>query len=118
MDPQIVSQIVAVLGIAIATAVGLLLKGVAAVAVKYLEGKLGETKFSMLKQTVEILVKGIEQSPFAQEFDGARKKEMVLAQVAEFCAANNIPVDRELIDQMVEAAVLNMKTQIVPEEVG
>lgn len=110
MDPEIISQVVSIIAIAIATAVGFLLKGLAATAVEFLKAKLGETKFNMMRDTIDILVRGIEQSPFAADFDGARKKEMVLAQISQWLAENRVPMDRDLIDQCVEAAVQAMKS--------
>ena len=87
-----------------------MLKGLAASAVEFLKAKLGETKFNMMRDTIDILVRGIEQSPFAAEFDGARKKEMVLAQISQWLAENRVPVDRDLVDQCIEAAVQAMKS--------
>ena len=110
MDPEIISHVVSIIAIAIATAVGFLLKGLAATAVEFLKAKLGETKFNMMRDTIDILVRGIEQSPFAADFDGARKKEMVLAQISQWLAENRVPMDRDLIDQCVEAAVQAMKS--------
>ena len=118
MDPEIISQVVSVIAVAIATAVGFLLKGLAAAAVEFLKAKLGETKFNMMRDTIDILVRGIEQSPFAAEFDGARKKEMVLAQISQWLAENRVPVDRDLVDQCIEAAVQSMKSGGNPLIVG
>lgn len=105
MDPEIISQVVGILAIALATAVGLLLKSVAGIAVRFLEAKLGKENFEWAKSTVETLVRGIEQSPFAKEFDGARKKEMVLAQIQTWLLEKKITLDPKLVDQMIEAAV-------------
>lgn len=110
MDPEVVSQIVGIIGIAIATAVGLLLKTVANMAVKALEAKIGKDNFEWAKSTVETLVRGIEQSPFAKEFDGARKKEMVLAQIQTWLMKKGITLDPMLVDQMIEAAVQAMQS--------
>jgi hypothetical protein len=110
MDPEIISQVVSIIAVAVATAVGFLLKGVAASAVEFLKTRMGETKFNMMRDTIDILVRGIEQSPFAAEFDGARKKEMVLAQISQWLAENRIPMDRQLVDQCIEAAVQAMKS--------
>ena len=118
MDPEIISQVVSIIAVAIATAVGFLLKGLAASAVEFLKAKLGETKFNMMRDTIDILVRGIEQSPFAADFDGARKKEMVLAQISQWLAENRVPVDRDLVDQCIEAAVQAMKSGGNPLIVG
>lgn len=108
MDPEIISQVIGVLALAVATAFGLLIKSLAGMVVTYLEAKIGKDNFEWLKATVEVLVRGIEQSPFAQEFDGARKKEMVLAQINAWLVDKKIPVDPMLLDQLIEAAVQAM----------
>lgn len=110
MSADVVQQIVSVIAIALATAVALLIKELSKMGVAYLQSKIGATNFAHLKETIDILVRGIEQSPFAVEWDGAKKKEMVLAEIKSWLESKGLSYADTLIDQMVEAAVQVMNS--------
>ena len=55
MDPEIISQVIGVLALAVATAFGLLIKSLAGMVVTYLEAKIGKDNFEWLKATVLLL---------------------------------------------------------------
>ena len=81
--------------------------------VEYLKGKIGVAAYLKAKDFLVTLVKAYEQNPVFGNFDGAAKKEAVLARITQYCQANNIPITHEMLDAWIEEAVHDMNASVI-----
>jgi len=70
--------------------------------------KLSNEQVAMVEAEAMKLVRYLWQADYL-DLQNPQKKEMAMAWLADFCEKNNLPFDREDIDQMVEAAVAAIK---------
>ena len=79
----------------------------------YLKSKIGTDNYAKAKSLIATLVHAYEQNPAFASFDGAAKKEAVLAQITQYCETNKIPVTHQMLDMWLEEAVHVMNSDIL-----
>lgn len=112
MNPDIFQQLILAVALAIVSLIAFALQGLITVGITYLRSRIGETNFQRVRSYADVVVKMLEQSPVFKSFDGEKKKELAVLAVLQFAEKNRLPVDRELIDRFIEAAVQEMNAQI------
>lgn len=108
MNSEYLQQILLALALAVVSILGYGLRQLVQIGIEYLRAKLGESGFLQLRAVADTAVKMLEQSPAFQNFDGAKKKELATLWLLDYAEKNHLPVDRELIDKVIEAAVHEM----------
>ena len=102
----------------VATALtGLAVRGIVALAKYYIpmiKVKMGESEFALARETANMIVRAIEQSPAYREWDGTGKKHKAVMQLANWFESRQIPVTAELLDGLIESAVQQMNFEIAP----
>lgn len=96
---------------------GLIVQAITALAKFYiplLREKIGSTQFALWRDTAELIVRSIEQSPAYVEFTGPEKKQRAMMSLSAWFEGRGIPVTVELIDSLIEAAVQQMNAEISP----
>lgn len=115
MDPQLMAVFQSLL-LAVVAAVAALLtyavKKFIVIGQLYLEQKMGQATFTFVKDYVGTTVKFLEQQPIFKEWSGPEKKEKAMTDVVGWCQTKGIPVDHDLIEKLIEAAVLNMNVVV------
>lgn len=111
MDPQLVQNLIVDVILALVGLVAFSARGLVQVGINYLNQKLGNTNFESLVQYAGMTVRFIEQSPAFQELTGDKKKELAIIEILKFCEKEKLPVDRALIDKVIESAVQIMNTE-------
>ena len=108
MHPDIFQQILLAFALTLVSILAFFLRSLVQIGVEYLRAKLGESGFQQLRGYADVVVKMLEQSPAFQNFDGAKKKELAILSIIQYAEKNNLPIDRELIEKVIEAAVQEM----------
>lgn len=86
--------------------------------VAYLKAKVGNEQFDALSRYAQVIVRYLEQSEVFENLDGAKKKELAMVAILQYAEKHNLPVDRELLDKIIEASVRIVKKEIpLPGEV-
>ena len=108
IDPTQLASITLVFGAAV-------LAAVAFYGFKYgaalLKVKLGDSQFSLLEGYTRMVVRWLEQSGIKLNYTGEEKKA-----IAVVARKLNIPIDADLVDKLVEAAVNIMNGELLAEE--
>lgn len=78
--------------------------------VPYLKTLKNDKRYASLVDMVEVAVKAAEQN-FKQSGQGAAKKEEVMNFVRDWMASNGIEIRIDQLDQLVEAAVYQLKQE-------
>jgi hypothetical protein len=112
MNPEILSQLILAVALAIVSLVFWALRELIKVGIEYLKSKIGQTNYERLRAYAAMSVKAIEQSPVYKDFTGDKKKELVKVAVLQFAKEHNLPVDDALYDKFIEAAVQEMNSQM------
>jgi len=111
ITPYIQTIVIALFG-ALATIACVVIKRSEALAVSYVESKIGGNQLAELKGFAQTSVRYLEQSPIFTNFDGAKKKELAQMQVTQYCQSRNIPVTPETVDKVIEEAVQIMNVEL------
>jgi hypothetical protein len=109
MDPVLIENLTSALVLAVVGAIAYALRGLIAVGLKYLEGKIGADKVAEAKAFALMSVRVLKQSPVYEALDPARKKEMAVMWLTNFCQEKGMPYGYDFIDKLVEEAVHVMK---------
>ncbi len=112
MNPDILSQLILAVALAIVSLVFWALREFIKVGIAYLQSKLGQTNYERLRSYAGMAVKAIEQSPVYKDFTGDKKKELVKVAVLQFAQEHRLPIDDALFDKFIEAAVQEMNSQM------
>ena len=112
MNPEILQQLILAVALAIVSLLAFAFRSLFSLGIVYLRSKIGESNFQRVRAYADVVVKMLEQSPAFETFDGAKKKELAILAVLQFSEKNNLPIDRELVDKFIEAAVQEMNSQI------
>ena len=112
MNEEIFQQLIAAGALAIVSLIAFAFRSLITLGIAYLKAKLGENNFQRVRSYADVIVKMLEQHPAFKYFDGAHKKEMAIMAVLQWAEKNSLPIDRELIDKFIEAAVLEMNSQM------
>ncbi len=98
----------------VTAAVGLIAfvaRGLLTIGIEYLKVKVGNEKFAALSMFAQTVVRFLEQSNVFETLDGAKKKELAIVAITQYAEAHNLPIDRELIDKIIEASVRIVKKE-------
>ena len=114
MDATVFQQLVSAVVLAIVSLIAYALKGLVSVGITYLQKKIGQSNFELLQGFTKTIVSFFEQSPVFREMLGEEKKQRAILEITQFCAAHNLPIDHELIDKLIEEAVLQVKKDFLP----
>jgi len=113
IDPTQLASITLVFGAAV-------LAAVAFYGFKYgaalLKVKLGDSQFALLEGYTRMVVRWLEQSGIKLNYTGEEKKAIAVVAITEFARKLNIPIDADLVDKLVEAAVNIMNGELLAEE--
>jgi len=112
MNPELLAQLIYALAVAVIGVIAYALRQLVQLLIAYLKSKIGETNFQRYRQYADVVVKMLEQSPAFESFDGAKKKELAILSVVQWAEKNNLPIDRELCEKVIEAAVQEMNSQV------
>ncbi len=112
MNPDILSQLILAVALAIVSLVFWALREFISVGIVYLRSKLGQTNYERLREYAGMAVKAIEQSPVYKDFTGDKKKELVKVAVLQFAQEHKLPIDDALFDKFIEAGVHEMNSQM------
>ena len=105
MNPEIFQQLILAVALAIVSLIAFAFRSLLSLGITYLRAKLGESNFQRARDYADVVVKMLEQSPAFSQFDGAKKKELAILSVLQWSEKNHLPIDRELCDKVIEAAV-------------
>lgn len=86
--------------------------------VAYLKVKLGDSQFALLESYTKLVVRWLEQSGIKLNYTGEEKKAIAVVAITEFAKKLNIPIDAELVDKLVEAAVNIMNGELLEKPEG
>jgi hypothetical protein len=112
MDPVVFQQLVVAVAVAIVSLVAFAFRGLVSVGITYLQNKVGQSGYEMIQGFVKTVVSFFEQSPVFKDLMGEEKKQRVILEVVKFCQDHNLPIDHELIDKLIEEAVLQVKKDL------
>ncbi len=116
MNPEIFQQLLLAVMLAIVSIVAYGLRELVQIGIAYLKVKLGGDAYERLLSYVGMAVRWVDQSPIYRDFAGDKKYEMVKNSVLQYAQKHSLPVDAELFDKFIEAAVKEMKSQISPAD--
>ncbi len=111
MDPQLIQNLIVDVILALVGIAAFAARGLVQVGIEYLHAKLGDQNFQSLLGYADMTVRFVEQSPAFQDLTGDKKKELAIIELLKFCEAKKLPVDRALIDKVIESAVQIMNTE-------
>lgn len=77
-------------------------------AVPYLKALKEDSRYESLVDMVEVAVRAAEQT-FKQSGQGAQKKEEVLNFISEYMTTHGLSISSYQLNQLIEAAVYQMK---------
>jgi len=111
--------LLAALATGLVTIVTVLVGLLARKAVAYLQLKLGENTLSYAKQYATTVVRALEQDGAFQWLNGAEKKERAILTILQWAETNQLPIDRQLLEGIIEEAVqvMNAEAGAVWEEI-
>jgi hypothetical protein len=112
MSPEVVTNLLTALVVALISILTFALKSAVGVAVKYLEVKIGVDQTNLLKAGALNVVRFLNQSGVFKDLENSKKKEIAMVQVAQWAAAHNLPITDEYLDKLVEEAVHIMKSEL------
>lgn len=78
---------------------------------RWLLAKVGDKNLTIIKEVVKAVVKAMEQTLGAGQ--GVLKKENAITIAIDILASKGIMIDRDELDAYIEAAVLDLKHEIV-----
>ena len=78
---------------------------------RWLLAKVGDKNLMIIKEVVKAVVKAMEQT--MGEGTGVLKKENAITVAIEILAGKGIMIDRAELDAYIEAAVLDLKHEII-----
>ena len=81
-----------------------------------LKVKLGDSQFALLEGYTRMVVRWLEQSGIKLNYTGEEKKAIAVVAITEFAKKLNIPIDADLVDKLIEAAVNIMNGELLAEE--
>lgn len=87
--------------------------GIGTFLIPFIKQKLGEAKTEELMRWIKIFVRAAEQI-FRESGLGAEKKQYVLDRLAEM----GYSVDTEALNEMIEAAVLELNREVIASKVN
>jgi hypothetical protein len=105
MDPQLIQNLIVDVILALVGVLAFGARGLVQVGIEYLHAKLGDQNFKSISSYADMTVRFLEQSPAFQELTGDKKKELAIIEILKFCEQKKLPVDRTLIDKVIESAV-------------
>ena len=111
MDPKLIQNLIVDVILLLVGVAAFGLRSLIQVGVVYLQAKLGDRNFNTLLSYADMTVRFIEQSPAFQELTGDKKKELAIIELLKFCESHKLPVDRALIDKVIESAVQIMNVE-------
>ncbi len=111
MDPQLIQNLIVDVILALVGVAAFAARGLIQVGIVYLRGKIGDRNFDSLMSYADMTVRFIEQAPAFQELTGDKKKELAIVEILKFCEEYKLPVDRALIDKVIESAVQIMNAE-------
>lgn len=79
---------------------------------KWMLAKLGDKNMMIIKEVVKSVVKAMEQT-YNAEGQGLLKKENAITIALDILANKGIMIDRDELDAYIEAAVLDLKHEII-----
>jgi cytidylate kinase len=104
--------VVDALAIAIVTVLCVVIKQIGNSVAAYAAAHVSSTQLAELKSAAQTAVRFVEQSPVFKNFDGAKKKELAIIDINQYCQAHNIPVTSATVDKVTEEAVQIMNTEL------
>lgn len=113
MDPELFQNLLYALATAIVGLLAYAVRSLIVVGVAYLKARLTAVQFEALAGYAQTVVRYLEQSDAFKLLDGSKKKELAIVAILKYAEEMKIPVDRELIDKIIEASV-----RIVKKEIG
>jgi hypothetical protein len=111
MDPVLIQNLFSAIALALVGLVVYIVKGLAAVGLTYLEGRLGTNNLLLGKEMAILFVRTLKQSPIYEELDPAKKKELAIGWLTKYAAEKNLPFDYAYIDKLIEEAVHIVKAE-------
>jgi hypothetical protein len=111
ITPYIQTIIIALVG-ALVTIACIVIKRGEALAVSYVESKIGGNQLASLKGYAQTVVRSLEQSPIYTNFDGSKKKELAILDVTQYCKNHNLPFGYTAVDKVIEEAVQIMNVEL------
>ncbi len=112
MSPEILSQLILAVGLAVVSLFFWGLRELVKLGIEYLKSKLGQANYERVRTFAELAVKAIEQTPMYKDFTGDKKKELAKVAVVQWAQQHNLPIDDALFDKFIEAAVQEMNSQM------
>jgi hypothetical protein len=105
MDPVLIQNLFSAIALALVGLVVYLVKGLAAVGLNYLEGRLGANNLLIAKEMAILFVRTLKQSPIYEDLDPSKKKELAIGWLTKFAEEKKLPFDYNYIDKLIEEAV-------------
>ena len=112
MDEVLVRNLIEAAALAIIGLLAFGLRQLVVIVILYLRQKLGLERLLEMKEIAQTVVRTLQQMPVFEALDPAQKKEMALVALVQYAEGHNIPVDRPLIDKLIEEAVQIMKAEL------
>lgn len=112
MNQDILSQLILAVGLAVVSLFFWGMRELVKLGIEYLKSRIGQANYDRVRYYVEMAVKAIEQTPMYKDFDGAKKKELAKIAVVQWAQEHGLPIDEALFDKFIEAAVLEMNSQM------
>lgn len=111
MDPVLFQNLLYAVVTAAVGLIAFVARGLLTVGIEYLKVKVGNEKFAALSMFAQTVVRFLEQSNVFEALDGAKKKELAIVAITQYAEAHSLPIDRELIDKIIEASVRIVKKE-------
>jgi len=80
--------------------------------IAYMEANMGKSQLDMVYTYAGAVVNALEQTDTLTKLDAKGKKEQAIAQIASYALKLGIVLDKKEMDNIIESAVLKMKTAI------
>lgn len=111
MDPVLFQNLLYAVVTASVGLIAFVARGLITIGIEYLKVKVGNEKFTALSMFAQTVVRFLEQSNVFEALDGDKKKELAIVAITQYAEAHNLPIDRELIDKIIEASVRIVKKE-------
>ncbi len=111
MDPELFQNLLYAVATASVGLIAFVARSLIAIGIEYLKVKMGNEKFNALSMFAQTVVRFLEQSNVFEALDGARKKELAIVAITQYAEEHHLPIDRELIDKIIEASVRIVKKE-------
>jgi hypothetical protein len=111
MDPILFQNLLYAVVTAAIGLIAFVARGLINIGIEYLKVKVGNEKFAALSMFAQTVVRFLEQSNVFEALDGSKKKELAIVAITKYAEEHNLPIDRELIDKIIEASVRIVKKE-------